>query len=355
MNINITTNNDNESQNDNRTFEKSDNSKNPYMDSYCDSVLFMMSETLEKPTKNKLLGILTSTLDTLLMYEIAITRNRRILNNERVQLYVTRRAKNILGVAYAWHNNPALFGLGKKINDMPYQRLGLLKQPGIFTAGSRLAVDENEVREYNDIVNLTGKIVNFNFKRSLYKMEKEMLWLLRCLEQKCVDYFDEEKYMKINKNGNCISWERGNNKNYKVLFDEESGLVLNDKINHNKEDYKIEREIITTEVQVSPVYPICNEHGIFTGPVCEKCMEIYNEKNGKNVQTKGVDFRIVTTKPIEETSEDDNTIENVEVDTNNKDFNVYKDIRRKEIQRLKSLDDPSLVINKKKKKCKNKL
>lgn len=66
-------------------------------------------------------NVLTSTLDTLLMYEVAIQRNRRILTNAKIKEYITKRVRNIDGIIDVVEQNELVRDKseqGKKIKEV---------------------------------------------------------------------------------------------------------------------------------------------------------------------------------------------------------------------------------------------
>lgn len=212
-------------------------------DDWCDQ--FILNDTFKEIEMDMedLLNILTSTMDTLLMYEVAIIRNPRTLENQRIQVYIKKRVRNILNVAYLWHTNPGLFDLASDISKEPY-----------------------EVIDYNEIVHCAATIVQFDFRRGIKEMEQEMLRLLRQLQYRCVLYFDFDRFnKKVGRNGKvgyCDATFKNPLKQQPVAI----GNVV-----------KIDKNELRKEVELCNYYPLCKEHGLFKGPVCEKCLKDYNQ------------------------------------------------------------------------------
>lgn len=84
--------------------------------------------------------VLTSTLDTLLMYEVAIQRNRRILTNCKIKEYITKRVRNIDGIVEVVEQNELVRDKGdqgKKIKDTCQEFCNFINGKGKRIRGSR--------------------------------------------------------------------------------------------------------------------------------------------------------------------------------------------------------------------------
>lgn len=213
-------------------------------DDWCDQFIYNEDTKAIEMDMVDLLNILTSTMDTLLMYEVAIIRNPNILRNRRIQVYIKKRVRNALNIAYLWHTDPGLFDLASDMNG-----------------------DPDETKDYNEIVNCCCAVERFNFERGRIEvMEQEMLRLLRQLQYRCVLYFDFDRF---NKKGG-----RNSEVNY---CDATFTNPLKQPMTIGNE-VKIDKNELRKEVELCNYYPLCTEHGLFKGPVCEKCMKDHNQK-----------------------------------------------------------------------------